>query len=184
MSQIRDSARANARTISVTVAFSADLRRFLARGADGPQGYTMPEGATVADLLAVIGVEADAELIIAVDGELAGRNTPLRDGAEVMLLHPMEGGSRRRGDHSDADLTAGNVGSRKGVLLSHQAVKSPPLRGRRDRRARHEGRNIPIEKPRNPAGEYRSRPPAARGFGWKPLLDRLHGVPKVLTTDR
>jgi sulfur carrier protein ThiS len=92
MSQIRDSARANARTISVTVAFSADLRRFLARGADGPQGYTMPEGATVADLLAVIGVEADAELIIAVDGELAGRNTPLRDGAEVMLLHPMEGG--------------------------------------------------------------------------------------------
>jgi sulfur carrier protein ThiS len=125
MSQIRDSARANARTISVTVAFSADLRRFLARGADGPQGYTMPEGATVADLLAVIGVEADAELIIAVDGELAGRNTPLRDGAEVMLLHPMEGGSRRRGDHSDADLTAGNVGSRKGVLLSHQAVKSP-----------------------------------------------------------
>jgi sulfur carrier protein ThiS len=93
MSQIRDSARANARTISVTVAFFADLRRFLPRGADGPQRYTMPEGATVADLLAVIGVEADAELIVAVDGELAGRNMPLRDGAEVMLLHPMEGGA-------------------------------------------------------------------------------------------
>jgi hypothetical protein len=40
-----------------------------------------------------------------VDGELADRDTPLRDGAEVMLLIPMEGGSgtgsrsRRRGDH-------------------------------------------------------------------------------------
>jgi molybdopterin converting factor small subunit len=29
----------------------------------------------------------------AVDGELAVRNTPLRDGAEVMLLSPMEGGA-------------------------------------------------------------------------------------------
>ena len=28
----------------------------------------------------------------AVDGELAGRDTPLRDGADVMLLSPMEGG--------------------------------------------------------------------------------------------
>jgi sulfur carrier protein ThiS len=92
MSRLSDSARAGARTISITVAFFADLRRFLPRGADGPQRYTMPEGATVADLLAVIGVEAGAEVIIAVDGELAARETLLRDGAEVMLLNPMEGG--------------------------------------------------------------------------------------------
>jgi molybdopterin converting factor small subunit len=30
-----------------------------------------------------------------VDGELAARDTPLRDGADVMLLSPMEGGSAR-----------------------------------------------------------------------------------------
>ena len=72
--------------------FFADLRRFLPRGADGPQRYAVPEGATAADLLAAIGVEADAEVTIAVDGELAGRDTPLRDGAEIMLLNPMEGG--------------------------------------------------------------------------------------------
>ena len=60
--------------------FFADLRRFLPRGADGPQRYTVAPGATAADLLAAIGVEADAEVTIAVDGELADRDTPLRDG--------------------------------------------------------------------------------------------------------
>jgi sulfur carrier protein ThiS len=92
MSRASDSARAGARTIGITVAFFADLRRFLPRGVDGPQRYTVPEGATVADLLAAIGVEPGSEVIIAVDGELAARETLLRDGAEVMLLNPMEGG--------------------------------------------------------------------------------------------
>ena len=92
MSQLRDSPHP-ARTITITVAFFADLRRLLPRGADGPQRYTLPEGATVAALLAAIGIEADSEVIIAVDGELASRDTPLRDGAEVMLLNPMEGGA-------------------------------------------------------------------------------------------
>ncbi len=78
--------------ITVTVTLFADLRRFLPRGADGPQRYTVREGATLADLIAAIGVEPDAELTATVNGELAGRDTPLRDGADVMLLSPMEGG--------------------------------------------------------------------------------------------
>ncbi len=77
---------------TVTVTFFADLRRFLPRGADGPQRYTVREDATLADLLAAIGVAPDAELTAAVDGELARPDTPLRDGAYVMLLSPMEGG--------------------------------------------------------------------------------------------
>ena len=80
------------RTITVTVTFFADLRRFIPRGGDGPQLYTIHEGAAVADLLAAIGIEQGAEVTIAVDGELAGRDTPLRDGVEIMLLNPMEGG--------------------------------------------------------------------------------------------
>ena len=92
MSRPTDSTRADARTLTIAVSFFADLRRFLPRGAEGPQRYTVPEGATAADLLAVIGVEANAEVTIAVDGELASRETPLRDGADVMLLNPMEGG--------------------------------------------------------------------------------------------
>jgi hypothetical protein len=80
------------------VTFFADLRRFLPRDADGPQRYTVPERATVDDLLAVIGVAPGADLTIAVDGEQASRETPLRDGAEVMLLSPMEGGAAADGE--------------------------------------------------------------------------------------
>ena len=93
MSRIEDSAATDASTITVKVSFFADLRRFLPRGADGPQRYTVHGGATVADLLAAVGIEARADVTAAVDGELAGRDTPLRDGAEIMLLSPMEGGA-------------------------------------------------------------------------------------------
>jgi sulfur carrier protein ThiS len=88
----------SARAITVTVTFFADLRRFMPRGQDGPQPYTIHEGAAVADLLAAIGIEQGAEVTIAVDGELAGRDTLLRDGVEVMLLNPMEGGAAAEGE--------------------------------------------------------------------------------------
>jgi sulfur carrier protein ThiS len=78
--------------VTVTVTFFADLRRFLPRGADGPRRYTLAEGATVADLLAAVGIAPDAEVTAAVDGELAARDATLCDGADVMLLSPMEGG--------------------------------------------------------------------------------------------
>ena len=52
----------------------------------------MPDGATVADLLATIGIAPDTDLTVALDGELADRETRLHDGADVMLLSPMEGG--------------------------------------------------------------------------------------------
>jgi sulfur carrier protein ThiS len=84
--------------MTVTVIFFADLRRFIPRGQDGPQRYAIHDGAVVADLLAAIGIEQDAEVTIAVDGELAGRDTPLRDGVEVMLLNPMEGGAAAEGE--------------------------------------------------------------------------------------
>ena len=92
MSHVSDSAQAGAGSITVSVTFFADLRRFLPRGTEGPQPYTVAEGATAADLLAAIGIEDGAEVTIAVDGELASRETLLRQGTEVMLLNPMEGG--------------------------------------------------------------------------------------------
>ena len=88
----------SARAITVTVTFFADLRRFMPRGVEGPQRYTIHEGAAVADLLAAIGIEQGAEVTIAVDGELASRETSLRDGADVMLLSPMEGGAAAVGE--------------------------------------------------------------------------------------
>jgi sulfur carrier protein ThiS len=103
MSRLHDAARTEARTIGVSVILSAGLRRLLPKSADGPQRHTLPAGATLGDLLAAVGIDAATDLTAAVDGELAERDTPLRDGAEVMLLVPMEGGSRsrsrRRGDN-------------------------------------------------------------------------------------
>src|SRR5260370_31057527 len=86
---------ADATNITVTVTFFADIRRFLPRGAAGPQRYDLAPGATVADLLDAIGIEADTDLTAAVDSELAARETLLHHGAEGMLLSPMEGGSTR-----------------------------------------------------------------------------------------
>ena len=83
----------DAATITVKVVFFADLRRFLPRGANGPQPYALSAEATIADLLETIGIAPDTDLTAAVDGELAGRETKLSDGAEVMLLSPMEGGA-------------------------------------------------------------------------------------------
>lgn len=103
MSRLHDAARTEARTIGVSVILSAGLRRLLPQSPDGPQRHTLAAGATLADLLAVLGIAPSTDLTAAVDGELAERATPLRDGAEVMLLVPMEGGSgsrsRRRGDN-------------------------------------------------------------------------------------
>jgi sulfur carrier protein ThiS len=84
---------APARTIAVNVTLFADLRRHLPRGADGPQRYEVRADATIADLLAAVGIPADTDLTAAVDGELARRDSPLHDGADVMLLSPMEGGA-------------------------------------------------------------------------------------------
>lgn len=83
----------DAATITVKVVFFADLRRFLPRGANGPQPYSLAPKSTVADLLETIGIAPDTDLTAAVDGELADRETELHDGAEVMLLSPMEGGA-------------------------------------------------------------------------------------------
>ena len=79
-------------TIAVTVTLFADLRRYLPPGVDGPHRRTLPTGSTVLDLLASIGIPAEADLTVGLDGELAGREDALHDGADVMLLSPMEGG--------------------------------------------------------------------------------------------
>lgn len=81
-------------SITVTVTFLADLRRYLPPGASGPQRYRLPAGSTVAALLEAIGIAAGYDLTVGVDGDLAERGQVLRDGADVMLLSPMEGGSR------------------------------------------------------------------------------------------
>src|SRR5262249_40215293 len=70
-------------TITVTVTLFADLRRFLPPGVDGPHRRTVASGATVANLMAAIGIPPEADVTVGLDGELADREASLRDGADV-----------------------------------------------------------------------------------------------------
>ncbi len=78
--------------IAVRATLFADLRRFLPRGHEGPQSYTLAAGATVADLLAVIGIPAEDEITAGLNGAQAQRDTVLHEGDDLVLFSPMEGG--------------------------------------------------------------------------------------------
>ena len=57
----------------------------------------LPDGATVADLLAILAADAKAVPVLKqtrpfVDGRQADRADLLRDGAEVVLMRPISGG--------------------------------------------------------------------------------------------
>jgi molybdopterin converting factor small subunit len=93
MSRLHDASRTEAPAVSVTVFLSAALRRRRPGGGEGPQSHRIRAGATLDDLLAALGIDPTIDLTAAIDGELAARDTPLHDGAEVILLAPMEGGS-------------------------------------------------------------------------------------------
>lgn len=92
MSSIPSSA--SGQKIVVTVTLFADLRRYLGKGVSGPQPYTLPAGATVADLIRLIGVPASeaGEVTAGRNGDQALHDTVLNDGDDLVMFSPMEGG--------------------------------------------------------------------------------------------
>ena len=108
MSRLHDAARTEAPTIGVSVILSAGLRRLLSQCPEGPQRHTLPAGAALGDLLAAIGVDPATDLTAAVDGELAERDTPLHEGAEIMLLVAMEGGAAAEGEATMRNAVKGS----------------------------------------------------------------------------
>ncbi len=93
-----DSMCTAAGTIGVSVILSTALRRRVPGAAQGPQPYALAAGPPLADLPPLLGLNPATDLTAAVDGELAEPQTPLHDGAEVMLLAPMEGGAEAEGE--------------------------------------------------------------------------------------
>ena len=87
-----DQVASDAGAIEVRVRLFADLRRFLPAGADGPLACRLPAGATVAALLAQIGVDPEQEVTAGLNGRLAQRSAVLADGDQLDLFSPMEGG--------------------------------------------------------------------------------------------
>jgi molybdopterin converting factor small subunit len=98
MSRLHDAPHPVAPSIAVSVVLSAALRRRRPGRDHGPERHVLPAGATLPDLLTVLGLDAALDVTAAIDGELADRTTPLRDGAEVVLLVPMEGGAEAEGE--------------------------------------------------------------------------------------
>ena len=77
----------------VRVSLFGDVSRHL-HGRDKDHGQELPDGATVRDLMAALGIEPGSEppLTIAVNGQLGRVDSPLSEGDKVMLVTPMEGG--------------------------------------------------------------------------------------------
>ena len=77
--------------VRVRVLFFGEMRRHLPAGREDV-ALELGAGATVADALARVGVRPEDERIVGLNGALAHDTTPLHDGDELSLYHPMSGG--------------------------------------------------------------------------------------------
>lgn len=82
--------------IKVIVKLYGVLRRNRPAGAPGATHHSfeldLPNGATVAELAADLGINAASFSAVAINGEAAGEDTLLQDGDEVRLFPPSAGG--------------------------------------------------------------------------------------------
>jgi len=63
-------------------------------GYDHRQGLAVEvkEGASVADLISRLGIPLKKVGVVSLDGQLAGKETPLTSGMTVKVFHPIFGG--------------------------------------------------------------------------------------------
>jgi molybdopterin converting factor small subunit len=77
--------------MTVRVRLLGEFRRYL-RGRSEPLTCELAAGASVRDLLAELGIEPTAEIVVGVNGQLSGMDSQLSDQDEVILVSPMSGG--------------------------------------------------------------------------------------------
>ena len=82
--------------MNVSVTLFADLRRFGPKGHEGPIHVDLEAGASVEEMLTVIGVPDDetirCEITVGLNGELGRRDTVLTEADDILLFSPMAGG--------------------------------------------------------------------------------------------
>lgn len=61
-------------------------------GGEAKMEMELPDGSTVADLVARLGVGESDPWIASLDGSLVNDATPLIDGCHLLVMPPMEGG--------------------------------------------------------------------------------------------
>lgn len=79
-------------TIAVTLNLFGDLRRYQRPGENGPMRLTCSKGDTVADLLRGLAIPHIEDTAISFNGELGRVSDVLKDGDELILFGPTEGG--------------------------------------------------------------------------------------------
>jgi sulfur carrier protein ThiS len=129
MSRLHDASRPVASSIAVSVVLSAALRRRRPGRDHGPERHVLMAGATLADLLTVLGLDASLDVTAAIDGELADRTAPLHDGADVMLLVPMEGGAEAQAVGAAAQAV-GAAAQAVGAAAEGEATIRQAVKGR------------------------------------------------------
>lgn len=92
-----------------------------------PFEVDLPGGATVADLMALLGVQSplveNLGIAVSVNAEYAGRSQPLRENDEVGLLPPVSGGSPA--GQTDVPNQASVLPAN--ILLTHEVIESHRL---------------------------------------------------------
>ena len=82
--------------MDIIVTLFADLRRFGPKNHEGSISLTLEVGATVEEMLTAVGIPDDesirSEITVGLNGALSQRDSILKDGDEVMIFSPMEGG--------------------------------------------------------------------------------------------
>ena len=80
--------------MNITVKLYSDLRAYLGDRTD-PFEIDLPERANVAVLIRALGIDSQKhEIIVGINGELGNPESSLDEGDEVMLVTPMQGGTR------------------------------------------------------------------------------------------
>lgn len=78
----------------VSVRLNASLRRYIPAGESGsPFAVEVADGATVADVMALLGVPPAQTHMASIDGEQVDMGSALREGQELSLFPPLAGGS-------------------------------------------------------------------------------------------
>lgn len=80
-----------AAVIRIEVSLHGDVHRYR-RGRPDPFVEELPDDATLADLVARLGIDPAMPVTFGVNGELGKPDAALGDGDRVMILTPMEGG--------------------------------------------------------------------------------------------
>ena len=78
--------------MNVTVKLYSDLRVYLGKRPD-PFEIELPDRADVATVIQTLGIDREKhEIIVGINGELGHSDSFLKEGDEVMLVTPMQGG--------------------------------------------------------------------------------------------